>query len=445
MAPRNQRLPSEDEDAPPDSVSTTVDPMVDMENKEWERIAGILESYGDGAQVMLKCKKRGEKDYVHMGFMPVDGFSVDAVADEYGGGEYKCTVKRTDGKLGQGFTLRIDHRKKGRLDNSQSSSGSTTPADVLLLAKQLTPDNSALIAMLKDQADKGDKTLPLIIQMMQQSQAQQMQMMTGMMAAMAQMGQGRSSQGDMMPLLQLLLPILLTKDKPLRLKDMIEDVHAVQEMLPGGAPKEEEGVFASLLKTVGPKLLEVLAPVLLGGGAPPEGMMPQPGTVQQQLPPAQPQPINQEQEEMKLMMALAIKQLIAAARRNEDPAKFYEKVENIIPEDVRSSIVVMLQKENWFEELTKQIPDLTSFYAWCEGFRNRILQDYQPEPIIPTPTAPTEEFKVGCINHEGHRSTLTVKAENALTALGKAAKMVTPGLQVVMVLNTPELVQEYAG
>lgn len=344
-----------------------------LEQAEIEKMRDILLAQElSGGSIAIKRKGPGEGEFSYCATWSIEDFSIDAIANHFGGGMYKFQALKTNGKFFKQFAASIDPRKKGTLDKTEASdSGLANTIAVRAMDTLGKPqDNSFMVEMLKLSAGGGDKMMVLMMGVMQAQQAQTLEMMKTL--------SNQQNKGpDLMPLIVAL--ISRQPEKGASLSEMLDNLKQLRE-LTGDSPPEES-LVSKIITTAAP-LIAPLAQAFMNRG---QDQAIQRGHVEQVAPkaaPLAPQIAEMPQEAIDdgtRQLVDLMNRLTLAAKRDSPPELYAELVEEELSPELLAGLKNVLLFPNWFDAITANAPDSSPYVEWFGALREILLTEPEPE------------------------------------------------------------------
>jgi hypothetical protein len=363
----------------------------------------------------IKKKHEETGTYAYMGKVEASEFSVEWLAEEYGGGDYFIQVKQNGRFTKKSCELSIhpsiigrqqraaEKRAEEKRNAKSADGGSGRVIDMLesMLAKQGSkPDSS--VEMLKAQ---NDATAMMVQQMQAQQQAASqasqtqmqamMQMMMGMMENSTKMtiamlsGQPKS---DIAGIIASLSPLLSSGARNESqgasggMKEALELIATTRELFE--QPKEEESTFSKVTSLAGDAIAAYLASKgidpskALGMGEPqalPTGANPQ-ASIQQT--------VNDILIKLKTDNARHLPRLLKAADRKRDPGEIAEMIADTLSETESAVMMSALSHHDWIGVLFDGSEEVRKRLPWFDSLRQALLRELADNAGGETPETP---------------------------------------------------------
>lgn len=377
-------------------------------------ISEVLESIdASGAKVKVYRKHQGSQKYAYVDEYPTEGFTVETLKSTYGGGDYRLGIHDGKGRRIKRVDLFIDPRIKGTLDQ---------PA--VLPAVTPIQSNDTLIQLMNQQQQSAQQMLIL----MMQSQQQQAQQMTQVLVAALTGAKAPTSTSPGEPasrMLEAMMPLLLanvqkTAGPAGSMKEQIETLRALKELLPdGGKEEKEEDMIDKIMKIGGPVMAGLIG--MRGGGmsmpqalpevtvaprpAPQQAAQPAPAA-----PPEPPQPkggmqnLTPDVQQMILSLRQFTPVLVNAAHQDGECLSYYNLVADLLTDAQYDQLVEILRRDDWTTVLFADDAGVLQYKPWFENLRDTFLN-----PEAYTDDAPTPDAAPGAAGQPGAASLPTAQ------------------------------------
>lgn len=327
-------------------------------------LANVLEQLGDQSGVTIKVyryRKDGSGGYI--GTMDPEEFSVENMAERFGGGEFRVRVFDSGNRIQFNRRICIEAPVKDfSRDPSQFNAPAPVESGIEKLAAVMTHGFMELGKLVVNQSNSRPQTDPL----------EQLEKLSGVMRNL--MPQTAPAQSG--PSMSELFGIFKTG------LEMGKEA--------GGGASSEFDVMKVALENLGPVFAAA--------------MQNQPHTpaAEQSDAPALPNPAPNPQpktegENVNFAARFLVQTLLNAAKRNADPTLYADFIlDNASPEQINS----VLAPADWWEKITAHVPAAVPHRAWCTAVRRLVLD---PEALAdgltakdkPVNNAPKKQPKKG--------------------------------------------------
>jgi len=363
-------LPEEEE------VLETAADLEEAEQEEGE-IKNILKDsqLGSGSYVWLLRKGPGEFNYAFIGEkIPVADFSIEEIASQFGGGDYKGKVYRQPDK-GAAYIFRtlppfkIDARKVGTRDKLRAGDPDKTDNTVMQMLSKILDgrgdkDGSAE-ALKKAATDSQQQMLLLMMTMMMESQKNTVQMFCALAGKPQQ-----SSADQITPAIVELLKA--AKRSPVG--EIVETMKAIKELNADDrddTPQDDSMI--GLIKAFAGGIMPALQ-------APPGPQTSAPLPAQNQPGPGGSPP----------QFEGYIKRLVRAAAKNSNPESYYDLILDELSEEDFRGLQGALADQGFWTRIAQR-PDVAQYAAWFEELRGLIVNGPQGDEETPNPKHQTPD------------------------------------------------------
>lgn len=261
ISKRLKKAAGDDDDDQPTASEALADELQVQETNEL--ITTINQFEGSVVSAVLKRRGPTDVDFKYVGEMPADELregGEEHIKKVYGGGDYRVMLRDKDKKHLRQFTLRIDPRFKGWLDDpartapngdsheaplvaainkiGEGSKGALT-SDVLVQFLNLQAAKSAELAQM--QRESSQQMLTMLVQ------AQQSQTALIVKLFEQKATPPPSTDGLMAHLMPVLIEMIRQRTSPL---DSIKTMAAMREFFESS--KEEDSPLGDIMKLIGP-------------------------------------------------------------------------------------------------------------------------------------------------------------------------------------------------
>lgn len=389
MTPKRGRPKKLDEDV---IFGHDIDSDEEKRLREENEISTILEREDATTSTIIVNRRMTRTErYAHLAEIGLKDYNREEIARQYGGGEYRCRIRRSDGSFGPTWYFSVDKTRK------PDSEGDAVPGtaggyDAVRLVetvasklqeKESGPDMSSIITMMSDKSDK-------MMQMMIMNQQESTKMMVGMMSAMATAMAGRPAPTNdtaLTTISTMLLKHSLESSKT-SMDDMLSTIIKLKKL--AGEDEEEEsedkGSFVQDIVGAVPQLMKAMFP---GGQAQAQPAQAIPVEATQASPVPGMEVVSAEkakplspQEKMEAI----IPALIQFALQKADPGEVHDMYAELLSDDEYDTVCEFLEQKDWWDRLSKNIPQMVPHQAWFSSLREIILEEppaeEQAQPVI---------------------------------------------------------------
>lgn len=371
------------------------DPQSDEWQEEWQKIQKTLSDAGvDNSEITVWRKGKRDSRFTFVETIGVDGFTIQGLADRFGGGKYQLKTK-IDGQFGPAFAIEIDDRVLGDLDKPQQTGFQQTaaapvdPVAIIQAAKSLMGDSSSGTNMIVQMLERQEASR-------EASRTEMTKMIVGLAGALAPVFVSMFSRpvDKESKLLEVLLPVLINKPQ----MDMTSSLAFIKELRSMAETGDKPN--GGFIDKIG-ELLMASAPAIAGAlMQPAQQPMRQ---ITDAIPPEQ-MPMNtpaQPEQQPTPNINAVIPQvyagmLIRAAANNADPATWAEMIADVADDAQWQALMNLLMRSDWLQILTTQIPALAPYGAWLNLLRDELLRDedgseQETEPETPAANPPASD------------------------------------------------------
>ena len=360
--------------------------------REENEISTILEREDATTSTIIVNRRMNRTErYAHLAEIGLKDYNREEIARQYGGGEYRCRIRRSDGSFGPTWYFSVDKTRKSEMDSE--STGTAGGYDAVRLVetvasklseKQSGPDMNSIVNMMSDKSDK-------MMQMMIMNQQESTKMMVGMMSAMASAMAGRpqpTNDTALTSISTMLLKHSLESSKT-SMDDMLGTIIKLKKL--AGEDEDdaepEKGSFVQDIVGAIPQLMKTMFPA--GQQAQPlpeQAPVRAPTASTAQTPPPAPKELTPQEK-----MESIIPALIQFAEQKSDPGEVHDFYQQLITEEEYEAVATYLENPGWWENISKPIPQMLPHKDWFFALRAIILEEVPEE----TPEESTAQPVVG--------------------------------------------------
>lgn len=352
--------------------------------REEAEISRILDRE-DAAESTIIVARRPNRTqrYAHLAEIGIKDYNREEIARQYGGGEYRCRIRRSDGQFGATWYFSVDASRKPEVD-PESVGGTPSGVDAVRLVetvaakladKQPTgPDMNSMITMM---TNRSDDMFKMMMAMQQEN--------TKLLATILQSRPPESSSGIGQMANTLLQHSLQQSGS--KLEDVLSTMTKLKRLTEDSRMDEEEpkekGSFIQDIMFAIPQVLKSLQQPAQPQPLPDPQGGPQPNVP---MPPA-PMPPVRAMEPLPLPkgvdpqgFAMVIMNLVTFANADSDPADVHNSYEPMLTDEMYDGISDFLEKEaKWFETIVAVCPNAAPHRKWFEELRDIILEEEEVE------------------------------------------------------------------
>jgi hypothetical protein len=399
LSPKRGRPKKLDEDV---IFGHDIDSDEEKRLREENEISTILDREDATTSTIIVNRRMTRTErYAHLAELGLKDYNREEIARQYGGGEYRCRIRRSDGSFGPTWYFSVDKTRKaeGDPDGGAGTAGGydavrlvETVASKLSEKQQTSPDMNSVLTMMSDKSDK-------MMQMMILNQQESTKMMVGMMSAMATAMGGRpqpTNDTALTSISTMLLKHSLESSKT-SMDDMLGTIIKLKKL--AGEDEEdvepEKGSFVQDIVGAIPQLMRTMFP-----GNQPTQPLPEQAPVQAQTPntpPTTPKELTPQEK-----MESIIPALIQFAEQKSDVGEVHDFYQQLITDEEYEAVANYLENPGWWENISKPIPQMLPHKEWFFALREIILEvpaeesqeDTSAQPIVGvTPRVTPKEAK----------------------------------------------------
>lgn len=347
--------------------------------REEAEIARILDRE-DAAESTIIVARRPNRTqrYAHLAEIGIKDYNREEIARQYGGGEYRCRIRRADGQFGATWYFSVDASRKPEVD-PESVGGTPSGVDAVRLVETVAakladkqPAGPDMNSMLTLMTNRSDDMFKMMMAMQQEN--------TKMLAAILQ-NRPAENNSALNQMATMLLQHSLQQSGT-RLEDMISTMTKLKRLTEDDRGDDEEpkekGSFVQDIMFAIPQVLKSLQQ--------PQQAQPLPDAAMQApapMPPAAQAAAPQAQESLPLpkgvdpqLFGVVVMNLVAFAQADSDPADVHNSYEPMLTDEAYDGIAEFLENEpRWFETITAVAPNAAPFRKWFDELRDIILEE----------------------------------------------------------------------
>ena len=379
---RRGRPPKLDEDV---IFGHDIDSDEEKRLREENEIALTLEREDATTSTIIVNRRQNRQErYAHLAEIGLKDYNREEIARQYGGGEYRCRIRRSDGSFGPTWYFSVDRTRKCELDaEGQGTSAGYDAVKLVetvadrLISKNTAPDQTNFIAMMSQKSDD-------MLKMMMMQQQESTKLLVGMMQAFAQMNQNHPAApaGDS-ALTQISTTLLKhsLEQSGTRMDDMIGTIIKLKKL--SDEDDEEDTGNGSFMKDIVGAIPLIMKQVFQAPAAPAAETLPSAIPNQAPTTPEKTQTAPPPPQVNKIGLALA--NLIQFAESKADPIDVHNAYEPMLSEDEYDALAKYLDVPNWWENLTAMLPQITPHQEWFSALRELVIAPKPSDEPIKSP------------------------------------------------------------
>ena len=400
LSPRRGRPKKLDEDV---IFGHDIDSDEEKRLREENEISTILEREDATTSTIIVNRRMTRTErYAHLAEIGLKDYNREEIARQYGGGEYRCRIRRSDGTFGPTWYFSVDRTRKPEIEGDAipgTAGGYDAVRLVETVASKLSekdqgPDMSSIITMMSDKSDK-------MMQMMIMNQQESTKMMVGMMSAMATAMAGKpvqTSDTALTTISTMLLKHSLESSKT-SMDDMLSTIIKLKKL--AGEDEEgegeEKGSFVQDIVSAIPQVMKTMFANREAQPAPLPGQSPAsevPGMVVASQPQPEPQPQRELTPQEK--MQTIIPALVQFALQKADPGEVHDIYSDLLSDEEYDAVADYLEAEDWWVRLSTAIPQMVPHKDWFHALRSIIVEEVPEEsaqPVVGVSSRPKPKSK----------------------------------------------------
>jgi len=348
-----------------------IDPKEESRLQEETAIAQMLQREdATTATIVVSRRMNSAQRYAHLTEIGINDYNREDLANQHGGGQYRCRIRRSDGQFGGTWYFEIDNTRKPQLD--QGMAGTPGGIDAVRLVETMAErfnrkdDQSPLVNTLMT---KSDEMMKLMIMQQQENTRMMISMMTAILGKPASQPDSALTQMSTMLLKHSL------DQSHTRMDDVINVMTKLKKFSEDDVEEDEDEEKGSFLQDIMSAIPAVLKqvfqqqpqqlPAEASNGAPVAPMPPSPA----------PAP------EIAERVGMAMSSIIQQAEAGVSPLDVYNTWSPLINVEDYNALRDYLKKPDWFENLSAQIPRIKELRAWFEKLREIVVSEQYTEVV----------------------------------------------------------------
>jgi len=366
--------------------------------REEAEIARILdrEDATESTIIVARRPNRTQR-YAHLAELGIKDYNREEIARQYGGGEYRCRIRRADGQFGATWYFSVDASRKPEVD-PETVGGTPSGVDAVRLVETVAakladkqPAGPDMNSMFQLMTNRSDDMFKMMMAMQQEN--------TKLLAAILQNRPAENTSGISQMANTLLQHSLQQSGS--KLDDVLSTMTKLKRLTESDGPADEpeqKGSFVQDIMFAIPQVLKSLQ----GGGQPQP--LPQPPEMAGQPPVPAPAPVSPVPKPSGEMLplpkgieprafAMVVANLVAFAKADSDPADVHNSYEPMLTDEMYDGIADFLEKEpKWFESIMAVTPEASAHRQWFDELRDVILNGADDEEVpAPVETRPEDD------------------------------------------------------
>lgn len=319
------------------------------------------------ATIIVSRRTTPTQKYAHLTEIGINDYNREDLANQFGGGQYRCRVRRSDGAFGGTWYFEIDNSRRPEAESS--SPGTPGGFDAVRLVETMAEkfgkkdgDNQLAQALMS----KSDDMFKMMIMMQQENT----KLIAGMMQAMASRPQP-APDSAMANMSTMLLKHSLDQSQT-RMDDMISTIVKLKKLSDDkeNDGDEEKGSFISDVMSAIPQIMQQV-------------FKPQAAPAIPEQPTAPAQVKAPEANDNMSKVGIAMANVLQMAEAGADPAAVYDAYSPMLDDQDLDVLIKYLEDPKWFENLSKSLPAVIAHKEWFEELRDLILDEDEDEATEP--------------------------------------------------------------
>ena len=359
--------------------------------REEQEITRMLEREDATSTTIIVSRRTNRTQrYAHLSEIGISDYEREEIARQYGGGEYRCRLRRSDGQFGATWYFQVDTSRKAETlpDSFGTAGGMDAVRLVETVASRLAPKEDAgkQNEMIQMMMSKSDDLFKMMMVMQQENTKL---LMTALTSRPAETNNSGLQQMSTMLLQHSLQSSKTSMDDMLgtivKLKKLSEDTGRDSD-----ASEPQSGSFVQDIMSAIPQVLRSFS-----GNVQQTPPQPLPVTAQ---PPSAPVAVSQPDAPSPVntqAFAMVIMNLVQFASAGSDPMDVHNSYQPMLTDELYEQIANFLENNpDWFEDICVTAPDAKSYKAWFVSLREIILDDTddeEGEELAKVEAKPSEE------------------------------------------------------
>lgn len=349
--------------------------------REEQEITRMLEREdATNTTIIVSRRTNRTQRYAHLSEIGISDYEREEIARQYGGGEYRCRIRRADGQFGATWYFQVDLSRKAEV--TQESMGTSSGVDAVRLvetvANRLMPkeDPNKQNEMLQMMMSKSDDLFKMMMVMQQENTKL---LMTALSSRPPETNNSALQQMSTMLLQHSLQSSKTSMDDMLgtivKLKKLSEDTGRDSDE--GDEPK---GSFVQDIMSAIPQVLKTFTG---GQQAQAQSLPPASPTVNSTPAPATAPVSNLPANLDPQAFGMMLMNLLQFAIAGSDPMDVHNVYQPMLTDEMYDQVADFLETTpTWFEEICILVPEAKAHKKWFTELRDIILEE-EEEVIKP--------------------------------------------------------------
>jgi len=346
--------------------------------REEQEISRMLEREDATTTTIIVSRRPNRTQrYAHLSEIGINDYDREEIARQYGGGEYRCRVRRSDGQFGATWYFQVDPSRKAEVtaDSLGTAGGIDAVRLVETVASKLAPkEDNKVNEMMQMMMSKSDDLFKMMMVMQQENTKLLMTALTS-----------RPQENNNSALQQISTTLLQhsLQSSKTSMDDMLGTIIKLKKLSEDGGRGSDEddepkGSFVQDIMSAIPQVLKSFT----GGG---QQAQPQP------LPPTAPVTVAPAQTGQPAMpklpagldpqaFAMVIMNLVQFASVGSEPLDVHNSYQPMLTDEMYDQIADFLENTpTWFEDICTIVPDAKPHKDWFMNLRDVILEEPEEE------------------------------------------------------------------
>ena len=344
-----------------------VDPSEERRLAEETEIQNMLQREdANTTTIIVSRRMSSSQKFAHLSEIGIRDYSREDIANQYGGGQYRCRIRRSDGQFGNTWYFDVDMSRKPENVDNVTMAGTPTGVDAVRLVETMAEKFGS---KANEQSSRSDDIFKLMITMQQENT----RLIAGMMQAMAARPQPTTDTALTQMSTMLLKHSLDSSHN--RMEDVLNTMTKLKKLTAEEVGDEEPEEGGSFIKDVMSAIPQIMKQVFQPQ---PQQAQPLPTSVPAPMMPMAPvaTPATMAVPEVDMQqIGMALAGILQQAEAGVPPVDVYRAWAPLISEENTGHIKNYLRAPNWFENLSGMLPGVADKREWFEAFRKIILTE----------------------------------------------------------------------
>ena len=351
--------------------------------REEQEITRMLEREdATNTTIIVSRRTNRTQRYAHLSEIGISDYEREEIARQYGGGEYRCRLRRSDGHFGATWYFQVDpSRKAETLPDALGTAGGIDAVRLVeTVASRLAPkeDSGKQNDMIQMMMSKSDDLFKMMMVMQQEN--------TKLLMTALSSRPPETNNSALQQMSTMLLQHSLQSSKT-SMDDMLGTIVKLKKLSEDSSGRDEEpqesGSFVKDIMSAIPQVLKSFT----GGQAQQAQQLPIAPPQASAVPaPVEPRVSNLPANIEPQGFTMVLMNLLQFALAGSEPVDVHNSYQPMLTDEMYEQIASFLENTpTWFEEICVLVPDAKPHRAWFEELRAVILEDDEAEVEDTTP------------------------------------------------------------